>query len=54
MDEEIFGEGWKHLSKSKILLKGKTTYRLVRDSSAVQRHFFFARAVGPDPALAKK
>jgi hypothetical protein len=27
MDEEIFGEGWKHLSKSKILLKRKTTYR---------------------------
>jgi hypothetical protein len=26
MDEEIFGEGWKHLSKSKILPKRKTTY----------------------------
>jgi hypothetical protein len=27
MDEEIYGEGWKHLSKSKILPKRKTTYR---------------------------
>ena len=27
MDEEIFGEGWKHLSRSKILPKRKTTYR---------------------------
>jgi hypothetical protein len=26
MDEEIFGEGWKHLSKGKILPKQKTTY----------------------------
>jgi hypothetical protein len=25
MDEEIFGEGWKQLSKSKILPKRKTT-----------------------------
>jgi hypothetical protein len=29
MDEEIFGEGWKHLSKSKIFPKRKTTYRLI-------------------------
>jgi len=27
MDEEIFGEGWKYLSKGKILPKWKTTYR---------------------------
>jgi len=26
MDEEIFGEWWKHLSKGKILPKQKTTY----------------------------
>ena len=27
MDEEIVGEGWKHLSKNKILPIRKTTYR---------------------------
>jgi hypothetical protein len=27
MDEEIFGERWKHLSKSKILPKPKPTYK---------------------------
>jgi len=27
MDEKIFGEGWKHLSKSKIFPKWRTTYR---------------------------
>ena len=27
MDEKIFGEGWKHLSKRKILPKWRTTYR---------------------------
>ena len=27
MDEEIYGEGWKHLSKSETLPKQKITYR---------------------------
>jgi hypothetical protein len=32
MDKEVFGEGWKYLSKSKILPKRKKTYTDIKMS----------------------